>query len=224
MKLTALSLLRWNPNAEPDVLGQAFDVSNFGFFQRSSVREMIIFVCRTIVRRTHPGQRQTVQHENYFCHVHIKENQIAAIAVADEEYPSRAAFSVLSGILDDYDTRVRTIGAVLFSACTSNLCLQTRGSGSGSMGSSSEGTGDSELNALLEAALDRYQDPMNADKIGKIQKELDETKIILHKTIEGVLERGEKLDTLVEKSNDLSLASQMFYKSARKTNSCCKMM
>ena len=80
------------------------------------------------------------------------------------------------------------------------------------------------MDKSLEDALTRFQDPLNADKIGRIQKELDETKIVLHKTIESVLERGEKLDALVEKSNDLSLASQMFYKSARKTNSCCKMM
>lgn len=49
----------------------------------------------------------------------------------------------------------------------------------------------------------------------------DETKIVLHQTIDSVLRRGEKLDNLVDKSNDLSLASQMFYKQARKTNSCC---
>lgn len=48
--------------------------------------------------------------------------------------------------------------------------------------------------------------------------------IILHQTIDSVLKRGEKLDTLVEKSNDLGLASQMFYKQARKTNSCCQFM
>ena len=105
MKLTALCLLRWNANEDPTVLSQALDVSNFGFFQRASVREMIIFVCRTIVRRTHPGQRQTVQHEDYFCHVHVRDNQIAAIAVADQEYPSRAAFSVLSSLLDDYESQ-----------------------------------------------------------------------------------------------------------------------
>ena len=45
----------------------------------------------------------------------------------------------------------------------------------------------------------------------KIQKELDETKIVLHKTIESVLERGEKIDTLVNKSNDLSSQSKAFY-------------
>lgn len=45
----------------------------------------------------------------------------------------------------------------------------------------------------------------------KIQKELDETKIVLHKTIESVLERGEKIDTLVAKSDGLSAQSKMFY-------------
>lgn len=67
------------------------------------------------------------------------------------------------------------------------------------------------------------QDPVAADKLTKIQKDLDETKVILHQTIDSVLRRGEKLDTLVDKSADLSLASQMFYKQARKTNSCCRM-
>ena len=53
---------------------------------------------------------------------------------------------------------------------------------------------------------------MGADKILKIQRELDETKVVLHKTIDSVLARGEKLDNLVDKSTNLSMASQMFYK------------
>jgi len=114
MKLTALCLLTWNPNEEPTFLGQAFDVSNFGFYQRSSVREMITFVCRTIVQRTLPGQRQTVQHENYFCHVQVKENHLAAIAVADEEYPSRAAFAVLTSVMDEYESQVYSTQNLLF--------------------------------------------------------------------------------------------------------------
>lgn len=65
----------------------------------------------------------------------------------------------------------------------------------------------------------------------KIQKELDEvcnlvgycrpghladtliqTKITLHKTIESVLQRGEKIDDLVQKSDGLSAQSKMFYR------------
>jgi synaptobrevin family protein YKT6 len=57
----------------------------------------------------------------------------------------------------------------------------------------------------------KYQDPQQADSIMKIQKELDETKIVLHKTIESVLQRGEKIDDLVAKSDGLSAQSKMFY-------------
>ncbi|GMN64060.1 hypothetical protein TIFTF001_033136 [Ficus carica] len=63
---------------------------------------------------------------------------------------------------------------------------------------------------LIEA-LQRFQDPAEADKLMRIQRELDETKIILHKTIDSVLARGEKLDSLVEKSSDLSAASQLAF-------------
>lgn len=55
----------------------------------------------------------------------------------------------------------------------------------------------------------------------RVQKELDETKIVLHKTMESLLARGEKLDDLVAKSDELSSASKTFYKTAKKTNSCC---
>ena len=36
-----------------------------------------------------------------------------------------------------------------------------------------------------------------------------------------LLERGEKLDDLVAKSDELSAQSKMFYKTAKKTNACC---
>lgn len=75
--------------------------------------------------------------------------------------------------------------------------------------------------AKLAEYVRKYQDPKQADTIMKVQQELDETKIVLHKTIESVLERGEKLDNLVERSNALSAQSKMFYKTAKKQNSCC---
>ena len=83
---------------------------------------------------------------------------------------------------------------------------------------------DVKGNEIMEDAIVKYQDPMAADKILKIQRELDDTKVVLHKTIDSVLARGEKLDNLVDKSTDLSLASQMFYKQARKQNQCCNLM
>ncbi|KAE8685632.1 Synaptobrevin-like protein YKT6 [Hibiscus syriacus] len=60
----------------------------------------------------------------------------------------------------------------------------------------------------LDEVLTKFQDPADADKLLKIQRELDETKIIFHKTIDSMLARGEKLDSLVEKSSDHSATSQ----------------
>lgn len=76
----------------------------------------------------------------------------------------------------------------------------------------------------LEEALRDYQDPTQVDKIMKLDKQLAETKDILHKTIDKVLERGERLDDLVDRSAALSSQSKLFYKQAKKTNSCCVIM
>ena len=70
-----------------------------------------------------------------------------------------------------------------------------------------------------------YQDPAQADALCRVQKELDETKVVLHQTLEGLLNRGEKLDDLVSRSDMLSQSSKAFYTTARKTNSwCCTIM
>lgn len=64
MKITALTILKFNGDtADPTLLANASDVSNFGYFQRSSVREMIIFVSRTVGKRTPLQRRQSVEHE-----------------------------------------------------------------------------------------------------------------------------------------------------------------
>uniref|UniRef100_A0A3B1JJL0 YKT6 v-SNARE homolog (S. cerevisiae) n=1 Tax=Astyanax mexicanus TaxID=7994 RepID=A0A3B1JJL0_ASTMX len=68
------------------------------------------------------------------------------------------------------------------------------------------------------------KNPREADAMSKVQAELDETKIILHNTMESLLERGEKLDDLVQKSEHLGNQSKAFYKTARKQNSCCEVM
>ena len=64
MKITALLVLKCNPEGtDPVILANALDVSHFGYFQRSSVKEFILFVARTVASRTPPSQRQSVQHE-----------------------------------------------------------------------------------------------------------------------------------------------------------------
>ncbi|KAL4436603.1 hypothetical protein ABPG75_003742 [Micractinium tetrahymenae] len=200
VKLTSVQIWKYNgPDKDPFLLGNAADLSSFGFFQRGTVGEMLTFVGRTVARKTQVGQRQTVQQEEYYCHVHNKDG-LVGIAFVDADYPARAGFCVVSKVLEDF------------------VLLK----GEAWRGATADSP--SEADALLQDALQQYQNPEAADKLAKIQRDLDETKIILHKTIESVLDRGEKLDQLVDKSADLSMASQLFYKQARKANSCCRFM
>jgi synaptobrevin family protein YKT6 len=76
----------------------------------------------------------------------------------------------------------------------------------------------------LESYLTKYQNPKEADAMTKMQTDIDETKIILHNAISGILQRGEKLDDIVKMAEDMSTQSKVFYKTARKTNQCCHLL
>ncbi|KAI6026517.1 hypothetical protein PISMIDRAFT_9123 [Pisolithus microcarpus 441] len=199
MKVYSLSVVYAPPSSPSVILTSASDLSSFSFYQRGSVGEFLTFFSKTVAERTAQGQRQSVQENSYVAHAYNRggAEQLAAIIVTDQEYPVRPAFSLLTKILDDFTTKVP----------------QSSYSNPGSINFPD-----------VQTYLTKYQDPRQADAIMRVQQELDETKIVLHKTIESVLQRGEKLDNLVERSNALSAQSKMFYKTAKKQNSCCVIM
>ncbi len=157
---------------------------------------MLTFFTKTFTKRTEPGQRQSITHEAYVVHCYVRSDGLAGAVTTDLEYPSRVAFVLLTHVLDGFTNAHGT-----------------------SWRDNTEPY--SMMFEPLEGYLVKYQDPAAADKVTKIQKDLDDTTQILHKTIDSVLERGVKLDNLVERSDDLSRQSKMFYKQAKKTNSCC---
>jgi len=157
------------------------------------------FFTKTITERTPQGQRQSVQENNYTAHVYNRggAEQLAAVIITDHEYPVRPAFSLLTKLMDDFAAKIPQTSY----------------------------TNPASISFLdIETYLQKYQDPRQADAIMRVQQELDETKIVLHKTIESVLQRGEKINDLVDRSNALSMQSKMFYKTAKKQNSCCLIM
>eukprot|EP01041_Mallomonas_annulata_P008976 gene8976-18574_t len=199
MKIIAIGILRYNSDCEEAVmLVQACELSSFGFFQRGSVKEMVTFFSKTISKRTPPGQRQSVQNQDYFVHVFMRTDGLCGCVTCDSEYPPRVAFSLLTKLLDD------------FSIQTPSWRTEKRN--------------EAIAWSPLDDAVVRYQDPTQADPIMRIQKNLDETRDVLHNTIDSVLQRGEKLEDLVERSGELSAQSKLFYKQAKRANSCCVLL
>ncbi|CCE73172.1 Piso0_000195 [Millerozyma farinosa CBS 7064] len=197
MRIYCISILRTGGSKALE-LTSARDLSQFSFFERNSVSQFMTFFSETVSQRTQAGQRQSIEEGNYVGHTHTRSEGLACVIITDKEYPVRPAYTLINKILDEY------------------LSLHPQSEWANIVATNSTFQYDQ-----IEQYLQKYQDPTQADSIMKVQQELDETKIVLHKTIESVLQRGEKLDSLVDKSEALSSSSRMFYKQAKKTNSCC---
>lgn len=186
-------------NGQARVLKSETDLSSFGYFQRGSVAEFMQFTSKILTERAVAGTRSSVKEQEYLAHVYVRNDNLSGVLISDQEYPNRVAQTLLNKVLDD------------FSKTTPSSTWEKIPEGTANFND-------------LKALLTKYQNPKEADALTKLQMDLDETKIILHGTIESVLQRGEKLDDLVSKSEDLGLQSKAFYKTAKKTNACCSYM
>eukprot|EP00455_Lapot_gusevi_P013667 TRINITY_DN1670_c0_g1_i1.p1 TRINITY_DN1670_c0_g1~~TRINITY_DN1670_c0_g1_i1.p1 ORF type:complete len:237 (-),score=66.43 TRINITY_DN1670_c0_g1_i1:178-783(-) len=201
MKLISLAVCRSGDDLkekEAVILVADYELYSFSYFYRGTVRELCNFLCRTVVPRTPPGSRQSIEHEGHVAHVYVRPDGLAGVAVVDKEYPDRVAYTLIHKLLSDFPTAHPNWQNV-----SEDFSCEFR---------------------ALTTALAQYQDPQEADALMRVQRELDLTKDIMHKNIDSVLQRGERIDALVEKSNDLNAQSKMFYKQAKKMNSCCVLL
>ncbi|XP_065919443.1 synaptobrevin homolog YKT6-like [Dysidea avara] len=192
MKLYAINI--FYKDETPVHKKASYDLSSFGFFQKSGVKEFMTFTSDLLVQRTVVGQRISVKEQDYRCHCYVRSDSLSCVIIADMDYPVRVVFTLMNKVLDQY-------------------CADFPKSGW------SKSSGDLSY-PPIDTMLSRYQDPKEADPMMRVQNDLDETKIVLHETIDAVLTRGEKLDNLVAKTDKLSTTSKAFYKEA-KGGSCC---
>ena len=155
MKVFALAVLE-NISNKAKIKAIEHDLSTFSYFQRSSVQEAINFFVLTVVERTKPGDRATVQQNNYTGHVYVRNDGLAAAIVTDAEYPQRVAFSLIAKTLDEFNVKF-PVGKrdAITPANTSTKYPE------------------------LRDHLTKAQDPESNDPFMKVQRELDETKVIL---------------------------------------------
>merc|ERR1712142_96539 len=178
------------------ILKAGWDLSSISFFQRGTAQDFITFTSKILVERTSIGARQSVKEAEYMCHVFVRGDRLAVVCVSDHEYPPRVAHTMMQRVSEDFAGQIKPPEW-------------------------KNGQEVGGFNGQLEVYLNKFQDSTQSDAMSRLQNDLDETKIVLHSTIEAVLQRGEKLDDLVDKSEALSMQSKAFYKTARKTNSCC---
>lgn len=158
----------------------------------------MVFGARTVVAHTQKGSRQTVGLKDmpFQMHVYVRLDGMAGVVVSDEDYPQRVAFTLIHKTLNTFDEMTQG----KWSQVKQDQTLEPK---------------------FMKADLDKFQDPKN-DTICKIQNDLDDIKDIMHQNIDQILKNGETLDSLMDKSQDLSATSKQFYTQAKKANSCCR--
>lgn len=146
-----------------------------------------------MAERTPANQPSSVEENNYKAHVFRSAGRAGgmgmagqciegcadvAVMITDMEYPYRPAFSLLTKILDEHTTLLNQLpapgGAPSFGSANA-FSVNPSQANAGGLPPAQKG----KLEATLTSYLAKYQDPQQADTIMKVQKELDETKIVL---------------------------------------------
>jgi len=180
---------------QPVTLAGAYYLNDFMFWERSSARDIVRFVSREVVGRSRPGDRNSVLHQGHLCHAYVRGDSLACAVICDEEYPQRVAFSLIHSVIDKFIAKEFPWQAT---------------------------QADTEFEfPILEDLVEKYQDPTEADSLMKIQKDIDSTKDTVIRTIDQLLDRGEKLENLAARSDDLSFQSRVFVEKSSEMNSCC---
>ena len=202
MHILSIKLFNTNKrdhNNNPILLADAEDLSTIPFLARinGSASEFLLFLSRTFASRTEKGKIEGCREKDYIGWIYHKSSGLAGVVICDEEYERRVALGLIHRSMEIYESTA------------SNWDWSTY--------DKDNKTSIKEINDLLI----KYQTPHNEDSISKITKDLEETKTVLHESIDKMLERGEKIDRIVEKSQDLSRQSKLFYKRSKKLNSWC---
>jgi synaptobrevin family protein YKT6 len=171
-------------------------ISWFGFgqvtmFQRSIFREALTFTARTLCCRV-PVGLTWADYNGRNCFSLRQDDGLCAVVISAPEYPTRVAKTLAQFLCEKYGA-----GVSMHVAVKEDL---PRGMG---------------FPGGLATVLEEYKTPEKVDTICRLHSELSETKEVVAKSIELLMSRGERLEDLVAKSEDLSRTTKMFYTKAK---------
>lgn len=173
---------------------------------RSTIKQTITFLTRTLSERV-PHCTLNQIHEEimgkvYVCHITVRSDSYGYAIITDEKYPVRLIIKIF-GHLDQIIDKNKE----LLDKTVENKDKFKK---------------KEYLNLPeIKPILDHFSNPEETDKILKVKKSLEETKVVMFDTIEKVLERGVKIEDLVKKSDDLNNQSKLFLLQTKKLNRCC---
>jgi len=148
-------------------------------------------VTRRILEKIPPQDaKMSYVYDRHIFH-YIVEDGLTYLCMADEEFGRRIPFA----FLDDIKNRFRATY--------------------GDRGKTAIAYGmNTDFSRVLQNQMDYYSNNPGADRINRVRGEIDEVKSVMVHNIEKVLERGERIELLVDKTENLNNSAFKFKKSS----------
>ncbi|KAJ5069646.1 vesicle-associated membrane protein [Anaeramoeba ignava] len=127
-------------------------------------------------------------YESYNFLVRKAEDEVIYICAADEMFGKRIPFAFLAVIRNEFERKYLT-------QAENNERIE-------------------EFDLILEREVNYFSNEKDYDNILKTKKELDELKSIMDENLEKIVQRGGKLDTLIDKTDKINKKSYIFKKQA----------
>uniref|UniRef100_A0A8C4XA95 Vesicle-associated membrane protein 7 n=1 Tax=Erpetoichthys calabaricus TaxID=27687 RepID=A0A8C4XA95_ERPCA len=137
------------------------------------------------------NNKLTYSHGNYLFH-YICQDRIIYLCITDDNFERSRAFNFLNEIKRRFQT---TYGSRAQTALPYAM--------------------NSEFSSLLDAQMKHHSDSKSSDRISETQNQVDELKGIMVRNIDLVAQRGEKLELLLDKTENLVDSSVTFKTTSR---------
>jgi len=134
--------------------------------------------------------KMSYAYDRYFFHYSAGDGLIF-LCMTDEQFPRRIAFAFLDDVKNRFLSMYR---ASYRDAMTFGM--------------------NEEFSRVLKKLMEYFSYDPSVDKIGNVQKKVDETKKIMVENIERVLDRGERIELLVSRTEHLEDSSYKFARSS----------
>jgi len=143
---------------------------------------------RILERIPQKESKMSYVYDRHIFHILVEEG-LTFLCMADEEFGRRIPFAFLDDIKNRF---IATYGNRGRSALAYAM--------------------NEEFSRVLQKQMEYYSNNPNADKVTRVKEDLDNVKSVMVQNIEKVLDRGERIELLVDKTENLNAAAVKFKK------------
>jgi synaptobrevin family protein YKT6 len=181
-----------------------FDLSMYPFFGRSTIKDVITVVYKESLKYITTLDDEIDEQIKYYNHEKLKDT-ILVVYQGNKNILVICSNQIYKRPLTTFLRKLDNVLTIDFSKRIDNIS-------------------DLETEAIKDFIqnYDKYIDKI--DKIDVIDKKIDDTKLIIAESINKLINRGEKIDDLLIKSDELSDLSKNFFKDSQKLNRCCTIL